>query len=357
VTTEPDTASEEPTAAEAEERWRPTRRFRIAALVLAVLLVAGITGGVIVMSHNESAPLDAVRAYVDAIARGDASGANAMVDPERLKQDVDPALLTDKVLGSAEERITIKDVHLDTDADPAADIVEVQVNYTLGEYEETVTLRAERTVATLGVLDNWRVIDPLLVPVQLDTNLPSFDTASLGGTATVPVGGEVDAGWPERRFFIYPGVYDLSGQKSRYLTTQAEDVVTHTDLSLRPPTVHYEVTPELVNEVLKRLTKHLNACVAAMPKVPGDCPRVLDAYADFATGVKLDGAPTVDYIGANQVEHGSDGKTEPPLQFSAGGYFSYSNEEGEWTRDRFNANGQIAVTPDDDLTVTFAQEP
>ena len=356
MTTEQDTASEEPTAAEAEERWRPSRRAKISALVLAVLLVAGVTGGVIVMNHNESAPLDAVRAYVDAIARGDASAANAMVDPRRPgKRGVDPDLLTDKVLDSAKQRITIKDVRLDRDADRTADVVKVEVDYTLGEYEQIATLRAERTDATLAVLDNWRVIDPLLVPVQLDTNLPSFDTASLGG-ATVPVGGEADAGWPERRFFVYPGVYDLSGHKSRYLTFQAEDVVTHTDLNLYPPTVHYEVTPELGNEVLKRLTKHLNACVAAMPKVPDDCPWELDAYADFATGVKLDGEPTVDYIGANQVENRSDGKTEPPLRFIAGGYFSYINEEGEWTRDRFNANGQIAISPDDDLTFTFTRE-
>lgn len=367
MTTEQDTASEEPTAAEAEERWRPTRRSRIAALVLAVLLVAGITGGVIVMSHNESAPLDAVRAYVDAIARGDASAANAMVDPERLKQDVDPDLLTDKVLSSAKRRITVEDVRLGIDENLSADVVEVEVDYRLGDLGATATLRAERSDSTLGVLHDWRVIDPLLAPVYLETNEPRLETATLGGT-TVPVGGPASDGWPERRFFVYPAVYEVHGHDSSYLKSEpAEVVVTGDDFQVRTITtnkkgepltrswVYYEATSELGDEVSTRLDKHLRACVAAAPKVPGNCPWVLDAYASFATGITLDGRPTLESIESYQVEYRPDGKIVPSLRFTAHGQFSYNNEDGERKQQPFPTYGRVVVTPDDDLTVTFTQ--
>jgi hypothetical protein len=365
VTAEQETVSE-PAAAVADERWRPSRRARIFALVLAVLLVGGITGGIVVIRHNESGPVDAVRAYVDAIARGDASAANAMVDPARFGKGVDPDLLTDDVLGSAKQRIRIEEVRVDPGTDFSADIVDVQVTYELGKFGATMLLRAQRAGTTLGVLDDFQVLDPLLVPVHLETDQPLLDTVELGDTATVPVGGWAPDGWPERPFFVYPGVYELRGHDSRYLTSTLDDLVAaHDGYDERPSRtekpqsrslVHYEATTELADAVSTRLARHLSACVAAVPKVPGDCPWVLDAYADFATGVKLEDRTVLESIETYQVEYRPDGKSKPPLGFTANGEFSYVNEEGERARQQFTAYGRIVVTPDDDLTVTFTQE-
>jgi hypothetical protein len=361
VTTEQES---EPTAAD-EETWRPSRRAKVAALVLSVLLVAGITVGIVVINHNQDAPVDAVRAYVDAIARGDASAANAMVDPERFDDGVDPDLLTDEVLGSAKQRITVEDVSLGFDANLSADVVDVQVTYKLGKFGATVLLRAQRAGTTLGVLKNWRVIDPLLVPVRLETNEPEFDTASLGA-ATVPVGGPVSDGWPERRSFVYPAVYELRGHHSRYLTAGPAEVVAtgrvaydarpaNIDEQLAHAALQYQATPELGDEVTTRLTDHVTACVAAAPKVPGDCPWELDAYADFGTGIKLVGRPVVDHLTAYPDEYRRDGKTKPSLRFTGEGQFSYVDEEGEPDETTFFAYGRVVVTPDDDLTVTFSR--
>jgi hypothetical protein len=348
-------------AAAAEEQWRPTRRAKIAALVLSVLLVAGITVTIVVINRNQDAPVDTVRAYVDAIARGDASAANAMVDPERFGDGVDPDLLTNEVLGSAKRRITVEDVSLGFDANLSADVVDVRVTYQLDEHEAIVTLRAQRAGTTLGVLKNWRVIDPLLVPVHVETNQPQLETAPLGD-ATIPVGGPVSDGWPERRSFVYPAVYELRGHDSRYLTAGPTEVVAtnnaiydarpaNVDDQLARAALLYQATPELHDEVTTRLTDHVTACVAAAPKVPGDCPWELDAYADSATGTKLVGRPVVDHLAPNPVEHRRDG-TEPSLSFTAEGQFSYVDEEEETT---FFAYGRVVVTPDDDLTVTFTR--
>ena len=345
--------------------WRPGRRVKIGALVVAVLLVAGVTGGILVTDHNEDAPLDAVRAYVDAIARGDAAAANRLVDPKRFGDGVDPKLLTDEVLGSAKERITVEEVELGFDADPSADTVEVKVAYTLGKTRSDVILRAQRSGTTAGVLHDWRVIDPLLAPVRIESSEPRLDTASFGA-ATVPAGGPTSDGWPERRFFVYPAVYEMRGQKSRYLTADADVVVAtststgnggrpaNADDQLTRAALPYRATPELTGIVRTKLAGHVTACVAAVPKVPGNCPEELASHADFATGVRLDRQPVIDSIQFYQAEYKADGSTEPALRMIAkDGRFSY-DYAGERHGEDFMVYARLVVTPADDLTVTFS---
>lgn len=201
----------------------PTRRrtwiLALAGLVTVVLVVTGV---IVVSRHNDDAPTDAVREYLDAIARGDGPTANALVDPRSFAEDVDPELLTD-ALRSAKKRITVEEVNLAKGADLNADVVGVEVTYRLGkpakdeiDARDTVTLRVKRAGTTAGVLDEWQVIDPLLVPVSVENNQAWLRPASLG-SAAIPVGGPALDGWPERRFYVYPGVYELHGHKSRYL--------------------------------------------------------------------------------------------------------------------------------------------
>jgi hypothetical protein len=342
--------------------WRPSRRARISALVLAVLLVAGVTGGILVTNHNSDAPVAVVRAYVEAIARGDAATANRLVDPRRYGDGVDPALLTDKVLRSAKQRITVGEVKLAYDADLSGDAVDVQVEYALGaKFRASMLLRVERAGTTAGVLHDWRVIDPLLVPVRVETSEPRLDTASLGA-ATIPVGGPSVNGWPERPVFVYPGVYELRGHESRYLTAEPDTLVaTNQSYGERPADVdrqqvrgalQYQATPKLTAIVADRLTDYVTACVAAAPKVPRDCPGRIRAYADFATDLKLDRRPDIESIQSYQVDYRTE-RDEPSLRMLAeNGRFSY-RYEGERDDEGFLAYARIVVTPRDDLTITF----
>jgi hypothetical protein len=342
---------------------RRSRRAVAAAIALTVLLVAGIVVGTVAVNHNADAPLAAVRAYVDAIARGDAAAANAAVDPRHFADGVDRALLTDDVLGSAAQRIVVRQVDLNFDADIAADVVKVDVTYDLGNTQTSVVLRAKRAGTTAGLLHDWRVIDPLLVPVRVETNEARLDTASLGG-ATVPVSGPVRDGFPERHFFVYPAIYELRGHESRYLTAAPNPVVaTGRDFEERPADtdtqtaeaqLSYRATPELVKTVTGRLATYVADCVARAPDVPPNCPYFLDAYADFATNIRLHRQPTLDSIQSYQVDYRPDGTTKPSLRFAAGsGSFSYVGSDGEDRNQEFSASGRIVVTPDDDLTVTF----
>jgi hypothetical protein len=346
---------------DAAKRWRPGKRVKIGALVLAVLLVVGVTVGFIVTNLNRDAPLAEVRAYVDAIARGDASAANAMVDPARPGSGVDTALLTDEVMRSAKQRITVEDVRLSPGADPSADTVEVLVQYALvSEQPFTATLRAQRAGSAAGVLERWRVIDPLLVPAVIETNVPSLGTASLG-PATVPTSGITADGWPERRLFVYPAVYEVRGHKSRYLASNALTMpaIGHqwSGTVARPvfrTTLHYEATRELVDAVNTRIPGYVTACFAALPRTPRDCPRRLTLWSQNFTGIRLERQPRVEEI--EVYDRLYDEATKPSLLFSPdNGAFSYI-ADGKRQRTYLHADGWILVSPDDHLTITFTSQ-
>ena len=84
-------------------------KLMAAALVLAV--VVGIGALTVQFVKDAGDPAPAVREYLDAIAAGDATAANRMLDfetgeGERL-EDAEGGLLSDAVLGSAVERIEV----------------------------------------------------------------------------------------------------------------------------------------------------------------------------------------------------------------------------------------------------------
>lgn len=341
---------------------RGTRRraLLVGGLVL-VLLVAGVVGAVVVGDRNRDAPVAAVRAYVEAIARGDAAAAHAAVDPTTFADGVDPAL-AGAALASARTRIVVERVSLEHDADLAEDVVEVRVDYALASSRRSAVLRAQR--ADTGLVDTWRVLDAMLVPVRVQTNETAFDTATLSGVV-VPVGGPHFQGFPERRFFVYPGVYELRGVESRYLRAQPRAITVdragsgerpaNTDATLTSAAIDYRATPELTSTVATRLAEHITACFADAPEAPRGCPPDVYAYAD--RGLRLLRQPDLRSIAHYQVDHRADGDVEPSLRLRAeNGSLAYTGHDGRERRQSFYAYGRIVVTPEDGLTITFTSE-
>lgn len=323
--------------------------------MLAALLVAGLVVVVVVSGRNQDAPLVAVREYVEAIARGDAGAANAAVDPRAFSPGVDPALLTDAVLGSATERIVLDDVELDLGADLDSDVVAVRVTYTLAKRPSTIVLHARRAGTTAGVLDRWQVIDPLLVPVRVATNEAALRGGTLG-PAPIPVTGP---GRPEQRFFVYPAVYELRGAESRYVRAELVEVVANRPEYGEPPkdtdeqvvraALTYRATPELVSVATTRMTEHLTACLATSPRVPPGCPFELYGRAEEGgANLRLVQQPvaSVEYV------HKGD-PSNPFLALHArDGRVAYT-ERGRERTATFLVHGRVVVTAEDDVTVTF----
>ncbi|MGX7826643.1 hypothetical protein ACTG9Q_16275 [Actinokineospora sp. 24-640] len=332
----------------------------IGALVLVLLLVVGVAAVVVVGNRNRDAPLAAVRAYVEAIARGDAAAAHAAVDPATYADGVDPAL-AGAALASAQARVVIERVSLEHDADLAEDIVEVRVDYALASSRHSAVLRAQR--ADTGLVDTWRVLDPLLVAMRVQTNEPAFDTATLGGVV-VPVSGPRPQGFPERRFFVYPGVYELRGLESRYLRAAQKTVTVNRigsgerpadTANLTDAVVSYQATPELTSTVATRLAEHITACFADAPKAPPGCPPDVYAYAD--EGVRLLRQPDLRSIAHYQVDYRADGDIEPSLRLRAeNGRLAHTGHDGGERRQSFYAYGRVVVTPEDGLSITFTSE-
>lgn len=331
-------------------------RLALAVLIVAVLALAGV---ITVSVHNGDAAADAVREYVDAIARGDGAAANAAVDPKGFADGVDPELLTSTLEG-ARERISVREVALSPSAERGADVVPVQVTYTLDGADTTVELRARRAGATIGVLHDWAVVDPLLVPVRIGTNEPRLDTATLGET-TVPVGGTVETGFPDRRFFVYPGIYDLTGADSAYLSTAETQITatvpgydtrpTNDDDQLTEVVMYYEETPELTATVNERLAAHVTACVAAPATPRPDCPDVV--YRTGITDFVVDLMPIAD-----QMTVALDDPAEPSLLYTVdGGELSYTASDGTRFTTSFTLYCTLTVAPGDRLTVTFSRTP
>lgn len=343
-------------------RPQPKRRWWVLALGAAVLAAGAITGSVVVSGRNQDAPVEAVRAYVDAIARGDARTANDLADPRTFGAGVDPDLLTDEVLGSATQRITVEEVDLAYDADLDADVVDVEVAYTLGPDRSVVTLRAKRAGTTAGVLHEWRVLDPLLVPVLVQTNEPALETARFGA-GTVPLSGPEYGGFPQHRFFVYPGVYEVRGHESRYLEAAPETVVAaNRDYGARPTdsadyavlvAVIHKAGKELTDILTGRLADYVTGCVAAVPKAPANCPETIRLSAYRLASARLDRQPVIESIENYQVDYQGE-RTEPSLRMIArNGRFSYTDTDGSTGTEDFLAYARIVVTPDDDLTITF----
>jgi hypothetical protein len=338
-----------------------SRRAVVVAVVVLLLLVGGVVGTVLVTNRNQDAPVATVREYVDAIARGDATAANGAVDPKTFADAVDPALLTDEVLAAATERITVGNAAVEPDAKLGADVVEVRVEYSLGKTESDVVLRVERTGTTAGLLDDWRVIDPLLVPVRIETNEPTLDTASLAGVP-VPVGGPSRNGFPTRPFFVYPGVYELHGDESRYLDGRPDPVVaTHLEHGVRPiytedqtiqATMPYAAAPDLTAMLTDQVADHVVACFAGEQI---GCP--LRVAGNPPGSLRLDAQPTLEGLTTSQSEYRADGSTEPMLAFRAeNGRLTYVDEEGDEHSEEFRITGRVVVTPADEVTVTFTAD-
>ncbi|WAL63815.1 hypothetical protein ORV05_22830 [Amycolatopsis cynarae] len=154
-------------------------------------------------------------------------------------------------------------------------------------------LRLRRAPDRYGVLTRWRVIDPLLVPVVLQTTVPTFDTARLGD-ADLPA---TSMGDPHpRRVLMYPAVYELRGRASANLDFSGEaTVATEVDAS-KPVTffVKYQASPALRQLVLDKTIEYIKGCMAAGDSMAPNCPVILVERVGFARNLSLTGQPALE---------------------------------------------------------------
>ncbi|GAA1295223.1 hypothetical protein [Saccharothrix xinjiangensis] len=330
-----------------------TRKRLLVGWSVGLFAVAVVAGWSLVSSHNEDVPVTAVREYVEAIARGDATRANGLVDPGTGDRT---ALLTDEVLSSARQRLVVGDVRT-TSPQPWGEVVEVEVDWRLSEPGFSSTrLRVQRTGAEFGVLDTWRVLDPLLASVVVETNEPRTSTARIG-PATVPVGAPGHL----RAVPAYPAVYEVRGIGSRYLAAEPTEVSARPDQPSRGQEfsrgrLEYTTTEALRAELDTRISEHLATCLSAAD-VGADCPHFVRNAASAGTRPVVLRPPALDdeqdhvgLIGDSLLDRPSP---VPAVEFQAVGgpaTYAYYEEQRQVTA---RVTGIAFIGANDALTVTF----
>ncbi|GAB3432003.1 hypothetical protein GCM10027436_06650 [Actinophytocola sediminis] len=325
---------------------------------------------------NAAAPVEAVRAYMDAIARGDASTANDLVDPKTFTEDVDLAMLTDEMLESADERITVLEV---TRGDGSGETVEVTVKFRImaetfqdapeedarnlprEAVDDSVTLRATRTDTSLFGFETWEVRDPFLVPVTIMAGGAPAETGVFG-SESVPL-TDLGARQEPDPVFVYPALYPLRGPDlSRHLEQWPgrqflepfDGERPAEDSAPTPVALVYTPTDEFRDTVSAKLAEHVNTCLTASP-FPPNCPSTLENTG--TTTVRVTKKPTLDDLMADPATPHAKG--EPMVfAFIATGDVSLINLAfPDGLPLPLIVMGQATVKPDDSLTISFDPDP
>lgn len=272
-------------------------RSLIAAGAVVVVIVAGaITTGV--LRSNVWGPSPTVRAYVDAIARGDAATAEDMSEvPD------DAAMFAPAVLKSAENRPSdVRVGRVTTTGDRAT----ATVSYTQGGKNRSGQVELRRTGTSWLVKDEWRVTTPLADTV-------SITAASALEGAPVSVGGERVGKITDGSFrsLAYPGTYSVRVGGSKYFTGGTKTVSVGASTS---PYVDFEpkATKQLTTDAEQFVTDQITACAAKTDVSALDgCPWYGPYDADGAVKYQVKTMPKLKVetsaSGSVQVTSTSDG--------------------------------------------------
>ncbi|MDO5053540.1 MAG: hypothetical protein Q4E05_11690 [Pseudoclavibacter sp.] len=217
---------------------RAKRRLFLALGVVGALVFAAIAVPIAIGAVNRAnGPLAAVHQYLDAIAAGEASRANELVDPNVPNDQRE--FLTDETLAAATERIQVLDVREEqqgSGGDRSQDALrEITAVYRLGGVEHTAVLTTRRGENTAIFFENWRVETPLVGAARIAAEVDGPYTIGATGFelteqhAVDPSSfGYGDAKKPrpayQREVVLYPGSYPFTATDNEYFSYEPTSV-------------------------------------------------------------------------------------------------------------------------------------
>lgn len=228
---------------------------------LAILTVAGFAA--VGILNSTRGPDVAVRAYVDALAAGDATTAAELVDPG-LPND-ERLLLTDAALESAEHRLVVKSVKTIGTSDTSAT---VEAELSVDGEKFTHAFVVERGQNEFLVLNTWQVETPLLAQVAVGAS--AGDAVQVGGVE-VPLGDGTDQ--PYGTVSVYPGTYVFTAPESTYVTsTPVTARIVGDGTGSGKIFVEQEPSDALRELVLKQAQERITACATVPTNIDDICP-------------------------------------------------------------------------------------
>ncbi|QJU55671.1 hypothetical protein SCB71_01145 [Herbiconiux sp. KACC 21604] len=258
------------------------------------------------------------------------------------------------------ERLVVGELRTDGDDAGVAvgDMVDIDAQYSVAGVDSRATLRVERLADTWYGFPRWRVIDPLLVPLRVETNLPEIGAATIA-SAPVDVSGPRIDDAPQRATLLYPGVYTLAAAQSEFVTADDLELIVAGGTAVSSSSdvfgdavdgaLLYSATEALETQVTEEAEAFIASCFASLPEVGENCPTSLRLRADFARDVAVSELPALEGIATYQVDYVDGVAAEPPLRATfTPGRFSYTADDtGDVDTTRFSLFAWISPTADD----------
>lgn len=269
-------AQQSQAAAAAPAPMDPATRKRVKVIgtgLGALILLAAAGAGTVAFLNSSRTPQAAVQHYLQLIADGKASEANAVVDPAVPNEQ--RKLLTDEVLQAAKSRITVGEVK---EEGGKGDTRHVTATVSIDGKSHDLTIDVRKGPKEQGLLNTWKIDTPAVQKVLIQSD---------GLRQVVVSGATLD--FPERKGigmtaveqYAYFGVYDIALPEGQATYLKPVD----TTLTVEPTgqaffgssrssnnTIKVEATDKLKELVLKAVKEQAEACVKPENRDDEKCP-------------------------------------------------------------------------------------
>ncbi|QQM67724.1 hypothetical protein [Actinomyces weissii] len=282
--------------------------------VLVLLVAVGV--GAVAFLNSSRTPQATVQSYLQLVAEGKASEANAVVDPgvpndQRL-------LLTDEVLGAAKSRIVVDEVR---ELKGKGDVRTVKATVSLDDKSHELTIEVHKGPKDYGLLNTWKIDTPAVQQVTLSAM--GLQQVVVSG-ATLDFPEKKDVGYSSVEQYAYFGIYDLALPEgySTYLEPVNRTLLVEPVTSLgfggnqAKTVVTVQPTSKLEELAQKAVEAAAESCVKPENRKDEECPWLIRTFDLQSLEVK---------------ETGSDLSIEEDMSFSGGPVtFKYQEKVTSW---------------------------
>lgn len=244
------------------------RRLRLTAIVAGSAVGVVVLGTVAVSLLNGTRTPDLlVHEYLDNIVAGNATAAARIVDPGVPNDQ--RVLLSDEALKSTDQTLTVTAVDVRDVSDGGAT---VEASLSVDGENFTHTFYVASAPKDFVFLNNWRLTEPLLVPVSVSTTVS--ENVILGDVEIPVASDEEDA-----MLFAYPGVYTFTGPKSTYYEPEPVTISLLSGTGDGSASVLIEESPsdELAAMVLTAAQNEVTACATIPTNLNELCPSAVQS--------------------------------------------------------------------------------
>ncbi|MEO5535055.1 MAG: hypothetical protein ABIR17_07990 [Pseudolysinimonas sp.] len=235
------------------------RRAVVPWLVAALLATAAATGGVWALNATTFGPAGFVRVYLEAVARGDATGALGLAGVT-----VDPAARTDFLNDRALVGLTDLREVSEVPGDDGTTVVTFAWRAPSGDGLSSFTVRAAGT--RFAIFPRWEfAISPV---ATLHLTVEHDQRFTING---IDATSGVDAADPVDYAVLVPGDYTID-HTSTYLQAEAVVAIPDRPSSTIAESLDIEPSPAFASRVMKEVDATLTTCATQLVLFPTGCP-------------------------------------------------------------------------------------